>query len=155
MWRRARIESKKGTQDGALRYSQYSVFCLEWWWHNIVLWAFTVCVMLELRTWINVCVCVYVQFNIKHVGQSLLGMLFDVCMLSCFRHVWLFATPWTVTHQAPLSMGFSRQEYCRELPFTSPRDLPDPRILHCRWILYHWATRKVPWLPLWFEKLQI
>ena len=32
-------------------------------------------------------------------------------------HVWLFATPWTVAYQAPLSMGFSRQEYCSGLPF--------------------------------------
>ena len=35
-------------------------------------------------------------------------------------------TPWTVAHQAPLSMGFSRQEYWRGLPFPSPGDLPDP-----------------------------
>ena len=40
--------------------------------------------------------------------------------LSC---VWLSATPWTVTHQAPLSMGFSRQEYWRALPFLSPTKL--------------------------------
>ena len=39
-----------------------------------------------------------------------------------------FATPWTVARQAPLSMGFSRQEYCSGLPFPSPGDLPDPRI---------------------------
>ena len=32
-------------------------------------------------------------------------------------HIWLFATPWTVAHQAPLSMGFSRQEYWSGLPF--------------------------------------
>ena len=37
-----------------------------------------------------------------------------------------FAAPWTVAHQAPLSMGSSRQEYCSGLPFLSPRDLPDP-----------------------------
>ena len=43
-------------------------------------------------------------------------------------HVRLFATPWTVAHQAPLSMGFSRQEYWSVLPFPSPGDLPDPRI---------------------------
>ena len=36
----------------------------------------------------------------------------QVCVLSCFSHVQLCATPWTVAHQAPLSMGFSRQEYC-------------------------------------------
>ena len=36
--------------------------------------------------------------------------------------------PWTVAHQAPLSMGFSRQEYWSGLPFPSPGDLPDPGI---------------------------
>ena len=39
-----------------------------------------------------------------------------------------FATPWTVAHQSPLSMGFSRQEYWNGLPFPSPGDLPDPGI---------------------------
>ena len=38
------------------------------------------------------------------------------------------ATPWTVALQAPLSMGFPRREYCSELPFPSPGDLPDPEI---------------------------
>ena len=38
------------------------------------------------------------------------------------------ATPWTVAHQAPLSMGFSMQEYWSRLPFPSPGDLLDPRI---------------------------
>ena len=38
------------------------------------------------------------------------------------------ATPWTVAHQAPLSMEFSRQEYWSGLPFPSPGDLPDPGI---------------------------
>ena len=42
--------------------------------------------------------------------------------------VQLFATPWTVAYQAPLSMGFSRQEYWNGLPFPSPGDLPDPGI---------------------------
>ena len=39
-----------------------------------------------------------------------------------------FAAPWTVACQAPLSMGFSRQEYWGDLPFPSPGDLPDPGI---------------------------
>ena len=43
-------------------------------------------------------------------------------------YVQLFATLWTVVHQAPLSMGFLRQEYWSGLPFLSPRDLPDPGI---------------------------
>ena len=40
----------------------------------------------------------------------------------------LFVTPWTVALQAPLSMGFSRQEYWSGLPFPSPGDLPNPGI---------------------------
>ena len=40
----------------------------------------------------------------------------------------LFATPWTVAHQAPLSMGFSRHEYWSGSPFPSPQDLPNPGI---------------------------
>ena len=67
----------------------------------------------------------------------------------------LFATPWTVAYEAPLSMGFPRQEYWSGLPFPPPGDLPEsglkPRspallayyllsdvgLLHCRQILYH------------------
>ena len=41
-------------------------------------------------------------------------------MLSCFSHVRLCATPWTAAHQAPVSTGFSRQEYWSGLPFPSP-----------------------------------
>ena len=40
----------------------------------------------------------------------------------------LFVTPWTVAYNAPLSVGFSRQEYWSGLPFPSPEDLPDPGI---------------------------
>ena len=47
------------------------------------------------------------------------------CVLRC---VWLFATPWTRTHHAPLSVRFLRQEYWSDLPFPSPGDLPDPGI---------------------------
>ena len=47
-------------------------------------------------------------------------------LLGLLSRVLLFATPWTVAHQAPLSMGFSRQEYCSGLPCPPPGDLPDP-----------------------------
>ena len=46
-------------------------------------------------------------------------------MMSCFSHVQLFATLWTVACQAPLSVGFSRQEYWSELPCPPPGDLPN------------------------------
>ena len=44
------------------------------------------------------------------------------------RRIQLFMTLWTVAHQAPLSVGFFRQEYWSGLPFPPPRDLPDPGI---------------------------
>ena len=47
-------------------------------------------------------------------------------MLSYFSYVQLFAAPWTVVRQAPLSMEFSRQEYWNGLPFPPPGDLPNP-----------------------------
>ena len=43
-------------------------------------------------------------------------------------NVQLFATPWAAALQAPLSVGFSRQEYCSGLLFPSPGDLPDPGV---------------------------
>ena len=49
-----------------------------------------------------------------------------VCVQSHFICVQLFATPWTVAYQAPLSMGFSRQEYWNGLPCPPPGDLPKP-----------------------------
>ena len=48
-----------------------------------------------------------------------------VRVLSCLSRVQLFETPWTVAHQAPLSMGFPKQDYWSELPFPSPEYLLD------------------------------
>ena len=70
--------------------------------------------------------------------------------------VQIFATPWTVAHQAPLFMGFSGQEYrwCG-LPFPSPEDLlfltqgSNPCLLHCRQILYHLSHQGS---PLWASR---
>ena len=49
-------------------------------------------------------------------------------MLSCFSHAQLFVTLWTIACQAPLSMGFSKQEYWSGLPGPAPGDLPNPGI---------------------------
>ena len=55
--------------------------------------------------------------------------LIDMPLLfSCLVASDSFATPWTVAHQAPLSTGFSRQEYWSGLPFPSPGDFPNPGI---------------------------
>ena len=50
------------------------------------------------------------------------------CVLSHFSCVRLFVTPWTVAHQIPLFLGFSRQEYWSEWPCPPPGDLPNPGI---------------------------
>ena len=50
------------------------------------------------------------------------------CVCQLVSLVRLFATPWTVAHQASLSVGFSRQEYWSGLSFPSPENLPDPGV---------------------------
>ena len=67
-----------------------------------------------------------------------------MCVLS---HVRLFATPWAVAHQPPLSMGVPRQEYWSGLPFPAPEDILDPGIEPASLAnpalegsLYHYAT---------------
>ena len=70
-----------------------------------------------------------------------------------FSWVHLFTIPWTAACQAPLSMGFSRQEYWSGLPRPPPGDLPDPRIKlvslmsTCigRWVLYHQCRLGSSW----------
>ena len=74
-------------------------------------------------------------------------LLYVMLMLS---HVSLCATPWTITHQAPLSMGFSRQEYWSQVPFPSLGDLPNlgmepespasPALLVDTSLLSHWGS---------------
>ena len=66
-------------------------------------------------SYIYVCVCVCVCVCVLY-------------MLTCFSLVWLFETLWTVTRQAPLLFGFSRQECWSELPGPPPGDLPDPEM---------------------------
>ena len=61
------------------------------------------------------CVCLYACMSVRRHAKSL-----QLCPALC--------TPWSVAHQAPLSMGFSRQEYWSGLPCPPPGDLPDPEI---------------------------
>ena len=83
--------------------------------------------------------CSYHDNNYNESGRELWEVIdtFMVFMVVMFSHTYACVhatslqsclTLWTVAHQAPLSMGFSRQEYCSGLPFPPPRDLPDPGI---------------------------
>ena len=60
----------------------------------------------------------YININICIYGGA--GLVAKLCLI--------LATPWTVAHQAPLSMGFPRKEYWSGLPFPSPEYLPHPGI---------------------------
>ena len=57
---------------------------------------------------------------------------------------WLFVTLWTLAPQAPLSMGFPRQQYWRGLPSPSPGDQPNPRIKPCLLHLLCWQVGSLP-----------
>ena len=63
-------------------------------------------------------------------------------------HSGLFVIPWTIAHQAPLSMGCPRQEHWNGLPSPSPGDLwthgLNPCLLHCRQLLYRLSHREAP-----------
>ena len=56
-------------------------------------------------------------------------------------------TPWTVAHQAPLSMGFPSQEYWNGLPFPSPGDLPDPKIKPISLVFFALQVDSLPTEP--------
>ena len=72
--------------------------------------------------------------------RTLLSPYCDCSEVKLLSRVQLFVTSWTVARQAPLSMGFSSQEYWNGLPFPSPGDIPgpgiEPGLLRCRQILY-------------------
>ena len=72
-------------------------------------------------------------------------------LLHCVR---LFVATWTVAHQTPLSMGFSRQGYWSGLPFPSPRDLPWPRDWICvsmsLALAGRFSTTSTTWEDAWF-----
>ena len=68
------------------------------------------------------------ESNTIHHKLSINFYCVCACVLNHFSQVQLFATLWTVASQAPLSMGFPRQEYWSELLCPPPRDLPDSRI---------------------------
>ena len=66
------------------------------------------------------------------------------CACGMLSHAWLFDTPWTVTCQAPLSAGFSRQEYWSGLPLPPSEDLPNPGLNPHFLRLLHWQVDSLP-----------
>ena len=129
----------------SLRYFDFKMYILIWMTIFYLFLHDTVC------TW-RLLLCHFTLFKSEMcfdlAWKEIQVNSFSMYVCSALRHVQLFASLWIVTHQAPLSMDFSRQKYWSRLPFPSPRDLPDPGIKlvssmsSCigRQILYHCAT---------------
>ena len=83
------------------------------------------------------------------LGLSCGMWLLTVCVyvFNHFCHVWLFETPWTIAHQAPLSMGFSRQEYWNGLLWPPPGESSWPRDWTCAsWVAGRFVTPWATWV---------
>ena len=83
------------------------------------------------------------EFGINMYTLLLLLLL----LLSCFSHVWLCVTLWTVAHQPPLCTGFSRQEYWGGLPFLLQGIFLTLRSNPCLSYLLHWEVSSLPLAP--------
>ena len=100
--------------------------------------------LLSSRSYFIACGIALVQEDKK--GR---GTLYYILFAQLLNPVWLFETPMDLAPQAPLSMGLSRQEYWRELPFPPPEDLPNPGIqpttpAQAGGFFHHWVTWEVP-----------
>ena len=109
------------------------------------------------------CIFMYAKYNHNsyHVldSCSVEGYIY-MCMLSRFSYVVLFATLWTVAHQAPLFMGFSRHETWGGLPWPPAGDLPNSGIetaslmspaLAGRFFFFFFLPLAPPWKPLYIH----
>ena len=77
----------------------------------------------------NIIIIIIIQFKFTEENPWIQYCAKDACMhAKSLSGVWLCVTLWIVAPQAPLSVGFSRQEYWSELPRPPPGDLPDPQI---------------------------
>ena len=118
---------------------------VSYWMGNFGRWYLESLVMYQLLILTVLCQFIYKSFIVPlHVPgteivtkSSLLSRTFLVVKEAKFElwfvvqllsPIWLFSTPKAVTCQAPLSMGFPRQEYWSGLPFPPPGDLPNPGI---------------------------
>ena len=104
--------------------------------------------MIHKNTYTGLCfwkknVCVWER---RWGGGQHLTLMFAMCAQPPSR-VQLFSTLWTIAPQAPLSMGFSRQEYWSGLPCPPPGELPNPGINPRLLRLLHWQAGSLPLVP--------
>ena len=84
------------------------------------------CLRISVENHFTICVCVNLYFRTLYsVPLTCVSVYTVLCLVS---HVQLFATPWTIARQTPLSMGFSRSEYWSGVPCPPPGGLPSPGV---------------------------
>ena len=118
-----------------------SLLCSNYW--NIITWCHLALTWHKFIIYIVILPLFLFFFTLSQDKVEHWGM--PTCVLSCFCHVRLFVTLWTIAHQVPLSLGFSRQEYWSGLQRLPPGDLPNPGIQPTslisstfdKWVLYH------------------
>ena len=114
-WRWMKIKEKIPVEN-----TSYDIWTCDWYWRVI---------RCETRQVSRRPIMVEQYFYAQKFATFIkVSWRFSFNLVKLISRVWLFATPWTVAHQAPPSMGFSRQEYWSGLPFPSSGDLPNPRI---------------------------
>ena len=100
---------------------------------------------------------IFITRSVQNLGLRVFlfkDISFNICVKVTQSYLTLL-TPWTVAHQASLSMGFSRQEYWSGFPCPLSGVLPDPGInpglVNCRQILYYLSHWGLPWLLRWWR----
>ena len=96
----------------------------------------------------RLCLCADENSSVNDVVIKLTLAAICACVLSCFSHVWLFVTLWTVARQAPRVHGILQARILKWVAMFSSRKSSWPRdltrilvcLLHCRQNLYRWAT---------------
>ena len=105
---------------------QYLSYTFLWGWKRL-----RICKGLGVEPhnrWCKVLALLLCGFTNNYFNPTFIYINVCRCCVSHLSRVRFFSTPWTVAHQAPLSMEFPRQEHWSGLPFPSPGDLPVPRI---------------------------
>ena len=105
------------------------------WWVNLKIVVFEFYLSypktLEIKSFFKQMIANSLVWVLRIIAQGVLGQPGWYVLVGWWFSLQVVSAsliPWAVAHQAPLSMGFPRQEHCSGLPFPSPEDLPDPWI---------------------------
>ena len=154
------ICNRHGVALPVLTYSKYLISEKKTCRTVCTIWPYS-CTHTHTHTYIYICDCIKKIRKTNKMDNTIISVMrgylcllpFTLCAQLLSR-VWLFATPWTVAQQAPLSTGFSRQEYWSGLPCPPPGDLPVPGI-EPRYpriaggFFTSWATREAHCYVVW------